>query len=123
MRRPRRCSWANGQRPAAVAGPLYHVGAFDLPGVAVLWVGGTLTILRDFSAEGALAAMARERLTGACLAPVMLGGMLGDPDRAAYDLDCVRWVVGGGERTPEARIRAFCNLFPRARYVDAYGLT
>jgi fatty-acyl-CoA synthase len=31
--------------------------------------------------------------------------------------------VGGGERTPEARIRAFSNLFPRARYVDAYGLT
>src|SRR6516162_9334835 len=27
-----------------VAGPLYHVGAFDLPGVAVLWVGGTLSI-------------------------------------------------------------------------------
>src|SRR5262249_43524622 len=23
-----------------VAGPLYHVGAFDLPGLAVLWVGG-----------------------------------------------------------------------------------
>jgi fatty-acyl-CoA synthase len=106
-----------------VAGPLYHVGAFDLPGVAVLWVGGTLMILRDFTAEGALAAMARERLTGAWLAPVMLGGMLSHPDRAAYDLESVRWVVGGGERTPEARIRAFSNLFPRARYVDAYGLT
>src|SRR5262245_745115 len=105
-----------------VAGPLYHVGAFDLPGVAVLWVGGTLTILRDFSAKAAFAAMARERLTGAWLAPVMLGGMLGDPDRATYDLACVRWVVGGGERTPEARIRAFSNLFPRARYVAAYRL-
>ena len=37
-----------------VTGPLYHVGAFDLPGMAVLWVGGMLCILRDFSAEAAV---------------------------------------------------------------------
>jgi hypothetical protein len=55
-----------------VAGPLYHVGAFDLPGVAVLWVGGMLSILRDFAPESALATIAQERLTGAWLAPVML---------------------------------------------------
>lgn len=106
-----------------IAGPLYHVGAFDLPGAAVLWVGGTLAILRDFSPEHALAAMADGRLTGAWLAPVMLGSMLAHADRAAYDLASVRWVVGGGERTPEARIRAFGGLFTRGRYVDAYGLT
>jgi fatty-acyl-CoA synthase len=106
-----------------VAGPLYHVGAFDLPGVAVLWVGGTLSILRDFTPEAALAAIARDHLTGAWLAPVMLGGILACPQRGAYDVSSVRWVVGGGERTPEARIRAFSNLFTRGRYIDAYGLT
>jgi fatty-acyl-CoA synthase len=106
-----------------VAGPLYHVGAFDLPGLAVLWVGGTLSILRDFTADRALAAIATDRLTGAWLAPVMLGSILAHPDRSAYDLESLRWVVGGGERTPEARIRAFSHLFTRGRYVDAYGLT
>jgi fatty-acyl-CoA synthase len=106
-----------------VAGPLYHVGAFDLPGVAVLWVGGTLSILRDFTPERALAAIAQGHLTGAWLAPVMLGSILGHSDRGAYNLESVRWVVGGGERTPEARIRAFTSLFTRGRYVDAYGLT
>lgn len=106
-----------------VAGPLYHVGAFDLPGVAVLWVGGTLSILRDFDPVGALAAMAEQRLTGAWLAPVMLGGMLAQHSRGADNLESVRWVVDGGERTPEARIRAFSSLFTRGRYVDAYGLT
>jgi fatty-acyl-CoA synthase len=106
-----------------IAGPLYHVGAFDLPGAAVLWVGGTLAMLREFDAGGGLALMARERLTGAWLAPVMLGAMLAEPQRPACDLDSMRWVVGGGERTPEARIRAFSGLFPRARYVDCYGLT
>src|SRR5262249_54891337 len=34
-----------------VAGPLYHVGAFDLPGLAVLWVRGPLSILRAFTAD------------------------------------------------------------------------
>jgi fatty-acyl-CoA synthase len=106
-----------------IAGPLYHVGACDLPGLAVLWVGGTLAILRDFTAECALEAMARERLTGAWLAPVMLGSILALPGRGGYDLESVRWVVGGGERTPEARIRGFRDLFTEARYVDAYGLT
>jgi fatty-acyl-CoA synthase len=35
----------------------------------------------------------------------------------------IKWIVGGGERTPEPRIRAFAGYFIRARYIDAYGLT
>src|SRR5438094_1414610 len=38
-----------------VAGPLYHVGALDLPGIAVLWQGGMLSIQRDFDAAQCLA--------------------------------------------------------------------
>ena len=34
-----------------------------------------------------------------------------------------RWCIGGGERTPEGRIRQFGRFFPRGRYVDSYGLT
>jgi fatty-acyl-CoA synthase len=43
-----------------VVGPLYHVGAFDLPGVAVLEVGGSLIVLRDFDPEQTLATIQRE---------------------------------------------------------------
>ena len=106
-----------------VAGPLYHVGAFDLPGVAVLWVGGMLCIHRDFEVERVLASVAVEKLTGAWLAPVMLGAILAHPRRAAFDVSSVRWIIGGGERTPEARIRQFSGYFTRGRYIDAYGLT
>jgi fatty-acyl-CoA synthase len=35
----------------------------------------------------------------------------------------LRWAIGGGEKTPEARIRAFSQYFKNARYLDAYGLT
>ena len=106
-----------------VAGPLYHVGAFDLPGMAVLWVGGAISILRDFDAAGALSAIAEQRLTCAWLAPVMLGGIIAHPERHAYDVTSLRWVIGGGERTPEARIRAFTGLFTQGRYIDGFGMT
>ena len=106
-----------------VAGPLYHVGAFDLPGMAVLWVGGMISIERDFDPVRALAAIAEEKLTGAWLAPVMLSAILTHPGRFDHDVRSLRWVVGGGERTPEARIRAFSDLFTQGRYVDAYGMT
>jgi acyl-CoA synthetase (AMP-forming)/AMP-acid ligase II len=106
-----------------VTGPLYHVGAFDLPGVAVLWVGGMLYIHRDFDVERVLASIAAEKLTCAWLAPVMLGSILAHPNRASFDVSSLHWVIGGGERTPEARIRAFSEYFTNGRYIDGYGLT
>lgn len=106
-----------------VVGPLYHVGAFDLPGLAVLQVGGLLAILRDFDPREVLALIERERLTGGWMAPVMLNRTLALEGRERFDLSSLRWLVGGGERTPEQRIREFATLFRSARYIDAYGLT
>src|SRR5690606_6811808 len=106
-----------------VVGPLYHVGAFDLPGFALFEVGGSLTILRDFDANDALQAIQDDKLTGAWLAPITLTRLLALPEFKTYDRDSLKWVVGGGERTPAQRIEAFGTLFPKGHYVDAYGLT
>ncbi|HUF87290.1 MAG TPA: AMP-binding protein [Thermohalobaculum sp.] len=106
-----------------VVGPLYHVGAFDLPGLAVMWVGGTLSIVREFEEEAVLGAIEAGKLTCGWLAPVMLGRLLAWPDRERFDRSSVKWMIGGGEKTPESRIRAFNQLFPNGRYIDAYGLT
>ncbi len=106
-----------------VAGPLYHVGALDLPGIAVLWQGGMLSIQRDFDAAQCLAAIEADLLNAAWLAPVMTTSILNCPDRERHDVSSLRWAIGGGEKTPEARIRAFSQYFTNARYIDAYGLT
>ena len=106
-----------------VVGPLYHVGACDLPGLAVLWVGGMLHVHRDFDATRALASIEAERLTCAWLAPVMLGHMLSLEERERFDVSSFKWTIGGGEKTWEGRIRAFSTLFKNARYIDGYGLT
>ncbi|OCK61498.1 AMP-binding protein [Bradyrhizobium sp. LMTR 3] len=106
-----------------VVGPLYHVGALDLPGIAVLWHGGLLSIHRNFEPEQALAAIEAEKLNAAWFAPVMTTAILTCPTRDRYDVSSLRWAIGGGEKTPEARIRAFSGYFKNARYIDAYGLT
>ncbi|MBE0623340.1 MAG: AMP-binding protein [Burkholderiales bacterium] len=106
-----------------VVGPLYHVGAFDLPGLALLLVGGSLCVLRDFEPDAALKLIQVEHISGAWMAPVMLNRLLALPGREHYDLSSLRWVIGGGERTPEERIHEFGKLFRNARYIDAYGLT
>lgn len=106
-----------------IVGPLYHVGAYDLPGMAVLWKGGTLVIHRDFDPATIFRSIAAEAVSCAWLAPVMLGALLIEGNSARHDLTSLRWVIGGGERTPESRIHAFGSLFPCARYIDGYGLT
>jgi fatty-acyl-CoA synthase len=113
----------NADTKLLVAGPLYHVGALDLPGIAVLWHGGLLSIHRNFEPGQALAAIEDEKLNAAWFAPVMTTALLTYPDRHRYDVSSLKWAIGGGEKTPEARIRAFSDFFKGARYIDAYGLT
>ncbi len=104
-------------------GPLYHVGALDLPGLAVLWMGGCVCLHREFDAGHTLASIARHRLTGGWMAPVMTNAVLALDGAERHDVSSLRWLIGGGERTPEQRIRDFGRVFGNARYVDAYGMT
>ena len=106
-----------------MVGPLYHVGACDLPGMAVHAAGGTLVVLRDFDARLVVDTIARERITGIWSAPVMTNAVLALDRTTLPDLSSLQWCIAGGERTPESRIREFGTVFPCARYVDAYGMT
>ena len=108
---------------ALVVGPMYHIGGLDLPGFSVLLHGGLLCILREYDPTAVFTAIEQEQLNCAWMAPVMLNGLFNLPDWQRFDRSSLRWSVGGGERTPESRIRAFTDLFPNARYIDGYGLT
>jgi fatty-acyl-CoA synthase len=113
----------NSETRLLVVGPLYHVGALDLPGISVLWHGGMLSIHRNFDPEQVLAAIEAEQLNAAWFAPVMTIAILTCPTRDRHDVSSLRWTIGGGEKTPEVRIRAFSEFFKNARYIDGYGLT
>ena len=113
----------NADTRLLVVGPLYHVGAFDLPGVGVLWRGGMLAIQRDFDPVKCLHLIEKEQLNAGWLAPVMTSAMLESAKSEEVNLSSMKWIIGGGERTPEKRIEEFSQVFTRARYIDAYGLT
>lgn len=106
-----------------VVGPLYHVGAFDLPGIAVMWVGGTLCIHREFDPETVLASIERHGLTCGWMAPVMLSRVLAVPEPQRFDLSTFKWCIAGGEKTPESRIRDFTRVFTAGRFIDGFGMT
>jgi fatty-acyl-CoA synthase len=89
----------------------------------VLWHGGMLSIHRNFEPEAALAAIEQEKLNAAWFAPVMTTAILTCRARERYDVSSLKWTIGGGEKTPEVRIRAFSEFIRNARYIDAYGLT
>lgn len=104
-------------------GPLYHVGGLDLPGLSVFALGGLMALEREFEPEAALRAIRENALNGAWFAPTMTNRILALPPGHWAEARSLRWVIGGGERTPEARVHAFAEAFPNARYIDAYGLT
>jgi acyl-CoA synthetase (AMP-forming)/AMP-acid ligase II len=104
-------------------GPLYHVGAFDLPGMAVLWVGGSIVIHRQFDEEAVLAAIEAVKITCAWFAPMIVGRVLTFSGKEKHDLSSFKWCIAGGEKTPEGRIREFTSLFRNCRFIDAFGLT
>ena len=111
----------------AMAGPMYHVGAFDLPGISTWWVGGSLVILPRFDVPDLLAAIDRERPTNVWLAPAMVNAVLNaitqSPELAGFSTASIRFITGGGEKMPVTLIERLLAAFPCARFADAYGLT
>jgi acyl-CoA synthetase (AMP-forming)/AMP-acid ligase II len=110
-----------------MAGPMYHVGAFDLPGIGTWWVGGSLVILPRFDVPDLLAGVERERPTNVWLAPAMVNATLNaiaqSPELGNRSTASVRFITGGGEKMPVTLIERLLAAFPSARFADAYGLT
>jgi acyl-CoA synthetase (AMP-forming)/AMP-acid ligase II len=107
----------------AVAGPLYHVGALDMGGLATLHTGGSLVLQRRFDARGLVELMERHRATTVWLAPAMVNALLQDGTLDGADLTSLRVIMSGGEKMPEARLKQILDRLPDVWFADAYGLT
>lgn len=106
-----------------IVGPLYHVGAFDLPASGTLYRGGSVVILRRFDPEKLLATIEKEKPTNVWLPPAMLNMILQYEKADQYDLSSIRFIIAGGERMPEPLVAKVKSLFKKAWFCDAYGLT
>jgi long-chain acyl-CoA synthetase len=114
-----------GFRPDDVyllAGPAYHAG----PGgyaFTTLFVGGTVSIMREWSAAGALAQIERDRATVSFLTPAHFIRILELPDqeRRAHDVSSFRLIIHGGAPCPMPVKRAIIDALPDAEVWELYG--
>jgi len=111
----------NQQDRVMILAPLYHVGGFDIPGLTVFYVGGTVVLLRRFDAERALATIVRERITGTTLVATMMNMILALPECTLVDTRSLRWIIFG-QVTRELFDRAL-QVFPTAALTEGYGMT
>jgi acyl-CoA synthetase (AMP-forming)/AMP-acid ligase II len=107
----------------AVGGPLYHVGALDMGGLATLHAGGSLVLQRRFDAPDLVGLIERHRATTVWLAPAMVNALLMEDEVHRADLKSLRVIMSGGEKMPEARLKQILDLLPGVWFADAYGLT
>jgi fatty-acyl-CoA synthase len=105
--------------------PLYHVGGFDIPGLTLFHVGGTIVLLRRFDAAEVLASIERERITGTTLVATMMNAIINlgpaQPERDQFDATSMRWIIFG-QVTAELFDRAL-ELFPTTELTEGYGMT
>lgn len=106
-----------------MAGPMYHVGALDLPGTGTWYVGGSLVILPSFDAAAVMEVIEAERPTNVWLAPAMVNAILQLSDLGRYDAGSIRFIINGGEKMPVALIERILAVFPNAWLADAFGMT
>lgn len=104
-----------------IVAPLYHVGGFDIPGLTLIHVGGTIVLMRRFDAASALATLAEEHITGTTLVATMMNLILALPNRHDFDTSSLRWIIFG-QVTRELFERAL-ELFPTAALTEGYGMT
>jgi fatty-acyl-CoA synthase len=89
----------------------------------MLYVGGSIHILRKFDAAAALDAIEQRGLTNVWLAPAMVNLILAEPTLANRDCTSMRLIADGGEKMPLPLIEKVLAAFPNAWFADAYGLT
>ncbi len=103
--------------------PLYHSAAPAFVAITMS-LGGTVVLMHPFDAEGALALIARERITSMLVVPTMLVRMTALPDeiRRRHDTSSLRWVMSGAAPLATDTARRFEAQFGPILW-NFYGAT
>ena len=106
-----------------VSAPMYHKNA-GMQLKMALSLGGTVILLRRFTPEGYLRAVAEHRATAVSGVPTMFALMAGRPDLVAeLDLSGVRRASIGSAPMTQALFDQARRLFPNATVTNGYGTT
>ncbi|WP_426368857.1 long-chain-fatty-acid--CoA ligase [Streptomyces sp. E-08] len=102
--------------------PLFHSFGQVMGLNCAVSVGACLTLMARFDPEGALALVARDRVTVLLGVPTMYGLLLRHPERALHDVSSLRVCLCGGSPLPVAVLTGFESVFGCA-VLEGYGLS
>jgi 2-furoate---CoA ligase len=115
------CGYRWGERTLGTM-PLYHtMGIHSLTSMAAL--NGAFVCQRDWSAAGALALIARERLTALYLIPTLFYDLVRAAELAATDVTSVRKLAYAGAPMLAPLTEACVKAFAPEVFVNHYGST
>jgi 2-furoate---CoA ligase len=115
------CGYEWGERTLGVM-PLYHtMGIHALTSMAA--VNGAFVCQRDWSAGGALALIARERLSALYLIPTLFYDLVHAPELARTDVTSVRKLAYAGAPMLAPLTEACVKAFQPRVFVNHYGST
>ena len=109
----------NGDR-YQVCLPMFHIGAL-YPAQAMVHLGATNVILREFDPYVAWKVIDEERITGTLLVPAMLTFMLDIVDEVKPRHEHLRWAMSGAAPVPVTSIQAYTDM--GIPLWQLYGLT
>jgi acyl-CoA synthetase (AMP-forming)/AMP-acid ligase II len=90
--------------------------------LSTILVGGTMVLLRAFTARDALAVIEAERITHGAFVPVQLERLLAHPERRAFRTDSLETLMCCGSPLIAEVKRAFAREFD-CQLIELYGLT
>ncbi|MBI2916459.1 MAG: long-chain-fatty-acid--CoA ligase [Chloroflexi bacterium] len=102
--------------------PLYHVAGVQAM-LAGIYGGRTLVLQRQFELPEWMAIVQREQVNRAMLVPTMLKQVMDHPDFGQYDLGSLKVITYGAAPMPLEVIKRAIQLFPSARFIQAFGQT
>jgi long-chain acyl-CoA synthetase len=102
--------------------PLFHSFGQVCVMNAMLYCGGTITMLPRFEPQKALEVMQRDRVTYFAGVPTMYFYLLNFPGADQYDLSSLRYCVSGGAAMPVEVMHAFNKKY-NVKILEGYGLS
>ena len=102
--------------------PMFH--AANMIGMLNATVAAaTHVFIPAFTPEGVLKIVEQEKVSHSAMVPTMINMVFHDPDFDDYDLSSIRTLLYGGSPMAESVIARVTECLPKARMVQAYGLT
>jgi len=102
--------------------PLYHIAGLQAA-LAAVYGGRTLVVMRQFEPLEWLTLAQSHQVNRAMLVPTMLKRVMDHPQFHEFDLSSLNVITYGAAPMPMEVIRHAIEVFPDARFINAFGQT